>query len=489
MNPYYSDDAVTIWHGDCREVLPSLDPVECCITDPPYGLEFMGKEWDHGVPGVEFWRLISDALLPGAPLLAFGGTRTHHRLMCGIEDAGFELRDCMMWLYGSGFPKSLDISKAIDKWNESRKPEREAVGVWLRGQRVRAGLRQNEVAAHWPSATGGLTGCVANWELGFNCPTWAQWLDLKRIIGFGDALDAEVWRLNSQKGEPGAAWFDREVVGSADATLLAVAPGQNNDRSAIDLDITAPATEAAKLWDGWGTALKPAWEPIVLAMKPLDGTFAANALEHGVAGLNVDGARIGTEDDLDGGAYSGAVRRRAEYTSTDGDGAVPLSRLNRGIGEHSPPSGRWPANVVLDEDAARMLDEQSGVSSSPPVGSLARTKGGNTIGTFAHEGRPPSPNGHGDSGGASRFFYTAKASRSDRGEGNDHPTVKPQDLMRWLCMLTKTPTGGTVLDPFMGSGSTVWAAKEMGRKAIGIEIEERYCEIAAKRCSQEVLAL
>lgn len=374
MKPYYEDGSVVILHGDCREVLPGLAPCETCITDPPYGLSFMGNGWDHGVPGEQFWRLIADALLPGASCLAFGGTRTHHRLMVAMEDAGLEIRDCMMWLYGSGFPKALDISKAIDK---AAGADREVTGV-----REYAG--------------------------------------------------GHIQRSSFDKLAPPIGTFVR-----------------TQDERAT----SAPATDAARLWHGWGTALKPAWEPIVLAMKPLAGTFAENALTHGVAGLNIDAARIPTEPEA---------------------------------------LGRWPANVVLDEDAARLLNEQSGTLQSGYM--RAGTKraaqdcpGSVCYGTYG--GGATASDTPGDSGGASRFFYTGKASRADRGEGNTHPTVKPSDLMAWLCRLTATPTGGTVLDPFMGSGTTLYAAKETGRKAVGIEIEERYCAIAAKRCSQGVLDL
>lgn len=398
MSPYYSDAHVTIYHGDMRDVLPTLDPVETCITDPPYGLAFMGKAWDHAVPDETYWRLVRDAILPGGVLLAFGGTRLWHWLAVGIEQAGWEIRDTLMWLYGSGFPKSLDISKAIDK---AASAEREVVG---------------------PNRWDGLHGS-------------------RNTNAYGDASRAPT---------------------------------------------TAPATDAANTWHGWGTALKPAWEPIILAMNPLDGTFAQNAERHGVAGLNVDGARIE--------APEGVQTRPRHDVGTDAPHrqSNAMNKGFRGDVDESVRFGRWPANLVLDGDAAEMLDEQSGERTSGHMKAGTRRAAQDEPGSVCYGtygGDATKADTYADSGGASRFFYTAKASRSDRGADNDHPTVKPSDLMKWLCTLTKTPTGGTVLDPFMGSGTTVYAAKEMGRKAIGIEIEERYCEIAAERCCQEVLAI
>lgn len=381
---------MTIYHGDCLSVMPALGvQVDTIITDPPYGLEFMGKGWDGAVPGVEFWTAALDVCKPGAMLLAFGGTRTFHRLTCAIEDACWEIRDCIMWLYGQGFPKSLDISKAIDK----------------------------------------------------------------------------------------AAGAERAVVGPNRFEHLNGKQNKTCYGAASRPDSTAPATDAAREWSGYGTALKPAWEPIIVAMKPLDGTFAENAQRHGVAGLNIDGCRISIEA---GNRDVGRSITRNVDESDDGWG------FNDRKADFVPsvvnPSGRFPANLILDEEAGAMLDEQSGTMKDGVA--VKRNLDGRKYNKHqewglhavaGHDG------GFGGSGGASRFFYTAKASRSERGKGNTHPTVKPLSLMRYLCRLTKTPTGGLVLDPFAGSGSTLIAASREGRPAIGIELDEGHCESAMRR--------
>jgi len=419
----YQHAGVTIYHGDCREVLPRLPAgsIDACVCDPPYGLKFMGKQWDHGVPSMETWVEVLRVLKPGAFLLAFGGTRTHHRLACAIEDAGFEIRDCLMWVYGSGFPKSLDIGKALDKRAGA---EREIVGTRL-----------------------GRPGA-------------------------------------SKSGMNLAQGFSRKYE-------------NREDRPSPAVDLTAPATDAAKLWDGYGTALKPAWEPIIVAMKPLDGTFAENALRHGVAGLNIDAARVPTAEDL-GGGQSTVGRREAfdgwkrPWMKDEKAVEASIGRAKQAVA-HAEQLGRWPANVLLDEEAAVALDAQSGKlkSGNKLPHHVRHNEGGHSIGSgigggvLRKIGRVQCFQG--DSGGASRFFYTAKASSAERGTGNDHPTVKPYDLMAYLCKLIAPPTGDVFLDPFCGSGTTLWACKEIGVQAIGIEIEERYCEIAAQRLSQEVL--
>jgi len=384
-----------ILHGDCREVMATLDAesADAIVCDPPYGLLFMGKGWDHGVPGVEFWTEAMRVAKPGAHLLAFGEPRTFHRLACAIEDAGWEIRDCVMWVYGSGFPKSLDVSKAIDK---AAGAERPVVGV------TRKSIKS---------------------------------------MGVGEGAFSD-----------------------------------DNYQWQAEFNRTAPATDAARQWTGWGTALKPAYEPIILARKPLRGTVAANVLAHGTGALNVDGCRVA------------AVAGDEPLKWAHGRGMGFHGADNRGKCEATTTSaGRWPANVLLDEAAAVLVDGQSGELKS---GAPGIKRAGNTGAAYGAESRQPGTqmSGFGDSGGASRFFYTSKASAEDRDRwaGNDHPTVKPTDLMKYLCRLV-TPPRGLILDPFMGSGPTLYAAKELGFRAIGIEIEERYCEIAAKRLSQEIL--
>lgn len=333
--------------GDCREVLISIPDasVDTVITDPPYGLGFMGKGWDRGVPDADTWRTVMRVMKPGAFLLAFGGTRTFHRLTCAIEDAGFEIRDCLMCLYGQGFPKSLNIEKATGRSE----------------------------------------------------------------------------------------------------------------------------------WNGWGTALKPAWEPIIVAMKPLDGTFAQNALAHGVAGLAIDASRISHDATVNLEAKQNCKTKQTGHTVTLNVPGHTQSTCN--------VAGRFPANLVLDEEAAQDLDAQSGIlKSGARTGKRNKPKTKNAFGKFEIRDETPS---EASEGGASRFFYCAKASKSERGEGNDHPTVKPLALMEYLCGLTATPTGGTVLDPFMGSGTTGVAALRAGRRFIGIELEAHYLEIARKRIEAE----
>jgi len=403
MDPLFADDFVTIYHGDCLDVMRGMEPdsIDAIVTDPPYGLSFMGKDWDHGVPGEHFWHQALRVAKPGAHMVAFGGTRTHHRLMVAIEDAGWEIRDCLGYLYGSGFPKNFDVSKAID---------REAGG-----EREVLGTRHD-----------------------------------------------------------GASNKTRETVFSDDACSWKK-----------EVQITAPATEAAAKWSGWGTSLKPAWEPVVLARKPLTGTVARNVQQWGTGALNIDGCRVVTEEPRPLREVH-PLRDDVEYEPNALAGRVDGSLASsKAVGETT--LGRWPANIAHD-GSDEVLAVFPHTSSNPFVSSIATGKSHDVYGGGMEDytGR-----GFNDSGSAARFFYTAKASKSERQEGiidgrNTHPTVKPLDLMRWLVRLV-TPPDGVVLDPFMGSGTTLKAARAEGHRSIGIDIEAAHCEIAWGRMSQGVL--
>ncbi|HEX8610167.1 MAG TPA: DNA methyltransferase [Telluria sp.] len=530
MKPY------TLIHGDCITEMAKLpeNSVDAIVCDPPYGLEFMGKEWDGAdgfrrslnaadagrdntfgrmskkAPEYRAGRLFQEwceawatealrVLKPGGHLLAFSGTRTSHRMVCAIEDAGFEIRDSIPWIYGSGFPKSMNVSKAIDKARDDS-TEGRAVGAWLKDQREGRGLKQKDVAALWPSVTGGLTGCVANWETLGKVPKWDQWLQLKAFIGFGDEMDAEVWRLNGRKGTPGN---EREILSERPASGIGhngVAFGGHADGATQKFDAGA-VTDAARQWEGWGTALKPAHEPCCMARKPLakGATVAANVLAHGTGAINIDACRVpGNESSARDG--EGSVERRY---SVGGDARFAMLPGPRG----GDAAGRWPANIIHDGSAevVALFPESTsgsrvaGVRKGIGFGSNAKGDGGPAIEASA--------------GSAARFFYCAKASRADRNaglpsgaapavateatmrerenadwperNGNHHPTVKPTDLMAYLVRLV-TPPGGLVLDPFMGSGSTGKACMREGFRFVGIDMTAEYLPIARARIEHEL---
>lgn len=402
----------TLQSGDCREVLRILEEssMDVCVTDPPYELGFMGKDWDSR--GVSFqketWAEVLRVLKPGAHLLAFGGTRTYHRIACAIEDAGFEIRDCIMWLYGQGFPKSLDIGKAIDK---------------VKGEK-------------------------------------------REVVGVVDTRGS----------------FDgRERQSSAINTNWRAAEGRDDVRDLSKKEVSAPASDEAKRWDGWGSALKPAYEPVILARKPLAGTVAQNVLEYGVGGINIDGCRI----QVNKGDAEAMKRCNTPGSGRMKKGGSPIGTFARSspTGELDTMQGRWPANVVLDEEAAQALDEQSGVLSKPGnvPGKKVNFKDRYNASSF-ELGANRQNNVFGDSGGASRFFYTAKVSPAERNAAgeNRHPTVKPLALMRYLVKLV-TPPGGLVLDPFMGSGSTGVAAILEGDRFVGIDLLPDHVSLAQQR--------
>jgi site-specific DNA-methyltransferase (adenine-specific) len=340
----------------------------------------MGKKWDStGIAyNVEVWQECLRVLKPGGHLLAFGGTRTYHRMACAVEDVGFEIRDQIMWIYGSGFPKSMNIGKTFDKKEYKLNATTETL---------------------------------------FNNPNGKR--DLTKRSDYGYKFQ--------------------------------------------------PLSDNAKKWNGWGTALKPAHEPIVVARKPLsEKTIVDNVLKWGTGGINIDGCRIPTEDSLNGGAHA--------KNGTPRDDGWGMQR--GGAGEYIQPTGRFPANVILDEEAGKMLDEQSGILKSGS-NNIRRKEGS----FFEHGGLGKAGDiqvSYGDIGGASRFFYCAKASKKERGEGNNHPTVKPISLIKYLITLV-TPPNGTSLDPFEGSGTHAKVCKELGFNYLGFEIESAYCEISDRR--------
>ena len=393
----------TIHHGDCIQVMNAMPPesVDAIVTDPPYGLSFMSAKWDATPPGVQWAEACYRVLKPGGHIAAFGGTRTWHRLAVAIEDAGFEMRDSLAWLYGSGFPKSHDIGKAIDK---NAGAEREVLGL--------------------------------------------------KVYGDGETFNGGKFRGRAGGG----------IMGTAVPRPASME--------------TAPATPEAAQWDGWGTALKPAFEPIVLARKPLaEKTVARNVLAHGTGAINVDACRNAPADgDYDHQGNDNHTPTRSIYEGGTGD-----------TGRQRPPhpAGRWPANVLLDQHAAAWVDKQSGtLKSGARNGVRTADQSRTTYGAF--EGGDSGRTFASDEGGASRFFYTAKAPKSERPnvDGVQHPTVKPLAIMRWLIRLV-TPPGGTVLDPFAGSGTTIEAALIEGFNPVGIEMETEYLPLIQHRIDRQ----
>jgi len=371
----------SLHHGDCLEVLASMSDacVDAVVTDPPYGLSFMGKGWDYQVPSVAIWEQCLRVLKPGGHLLAFAGTRTQHRMCVNIEDAGFEIRDMIAWVYGSGFPKSQNVGKAIDK---------------------AAGARGHD--GH-----------------GFNA------------AGIGISNGGSKFRSDHPE------YVKPQMI-----------------------------TPEAQQWDGWGTALKPALEPITVARKPFSGTVAGNVLEHGTGAMNIDGCRVP-------GAKPKTIRGAGKR---DGWGMQAQGLIE------DDGKGRWPANLIHDgsDEVTQLFPDRA--SSGEYTKSLSKPELKKQIfgSNIGDDNRIKKNNYANEFGSAARFFYTAKASKDDRDKGNTHPTVKPTDLMAYLCRLV-TPPGGIVLDPFMGSGTTGKAALSEGFSFIGIERDPEYYAICESR--------
>lgn len=415
-------------NADCWDAMFDMEDnsVDAIVTDPPYGLSFMGKKWDYDVPAVIIWKEAIRVLKPGGYILCACGTRTQHRMTVNIEDAGFEIRDVISWIYGSGFPKSLDVSKAID----------------------------NKFGAE------------------------------REVIGDGK-------------------WNARKVNGSLSDSSVGLT-------TKADFKETAPSTDEAKQYSGWGTALKPAQELWTLARKPLsEKTVAENVLKHGTGGINIDACRIDTGNEIINEVVDYSAKG-IPHAENDGGRDWINERIKNGepVKHYIPNTqGRFPANVIFDEFMGEELDKQTGVLTSGNYsGKRNEPKTKNAFGEFAMKDEKPVA---GSSGGASRFFYCAKASKSERNAGleeleytpigentgnnhnvatlgretqykNSHPTVKPIKLMEYLIKLI-TPIDGIVLDPFMGSGTTGVAAKNLDRKFIGIERDPNYFKICQGR--------
>ena len=401
-------------------------------------------------------------------MAVFAGARTQDLMGLSIRLAGFEIRDTLGWIYGSGMPKSHNIGKAIDK-RPGVHHQRE-FSAHLKEKREAAGLSRQDVAEH---VVGARTSACWNWEH-HQFPKYEWWPALRDLLG----LDGEKWG-------PIIAEADREVVGrakgaQAESTGRYGAWGNDRGDGISEYNLTAPATSEAQRWDGWGTALKPAIEPIILARKPLDGTVANNVLAHGVGGLNIDACRVGTD-----------VRPKQESTggfvSSNGSMAGH-NTTRRVVGE---VVGRFPANVLLDEHAAKEMDKQSGTSVSRVRKHRDSHEAKESTAAYGDYGVAAYDRGTSDEGGASRFFpvfkYQAKAPKKERpvieredGSKIQHPTVKPLTLLEWLVELI-TPPGGVVLDPFAGSGTTLQAALNKGFQPIGIEQDADYIKLIEKR--------
>jgi DNA modification methylase len=458
----------TVHIGNNLDILPTLQDcsVDSIVTDPPYELGFMGKKWDSsGIAyNLDLWRECLRVLKPGGHLLAFSGSRTYHRMVVAIEDAGFEIRDMIAWISNKTFPKSLDISKAIDKGTGENKQRQLKFVNWMRSTGITAKqineATETQMASHY---------------IGLSQPAIATADLFDKLRPYLPEVPEEIERLVAERtGIEWIAYKNREVVGKHNAPASSIY-SEDKKKLSQDVYVTKSATPEAKQWEGWGTALKPTVEPIVMARKPLIGTVAENVLTYGTGGLNIDASRIETtQADLEATEKkNGSFKKSAKTNKVFGQGL--------GITNEVSAQGRWPANVILDQYSAELLDEQSG-----------QVKGGtwnNTEGArhFNNDGNPTGYETKAQDnsvGGASRFFYVARASKRDRNEGleqsNTHPTVKPTDLMRYLIKLV-TPPNGIVLDPFTGSGSTGKAAILDGFRFIGIEMTEDYIPIIEGR--------
>lgn len=538
-----------ILQGDCLIQLKTLpeNSVDAIVTDPPYGLSFMGKRWDYDVPSVDIWREVLRVLKPGGHVLSFGGTRTYHRMVVNMEDAGFEIRDQVAWNFGSGFPKSLDVYKALKKKGLACECENNGQLPNLRKENgqveVLAQADQDCDLQLSVQRSASRTGMGETRPQG---PQGMEQRDNRKLSevdkGLGQSMLARRSDIQAEQGElhrTEVCPVSRESQRDGEKGRLHNGASSNNgnapepysnengscapqgpqhekqshfqSRTISQQSSTQTCRGCGKAQiKGFGTALKPAFEPICLARKPLsEKTVAENVLRWGCGAINVDESRIASDEKLTRPAVNG-YNANSKYANENREDSNCTK--NGEYSDRGSTNGRWPANVLFDEEAAQMLDEQSGNLDARGGRDNKGQSGGGTGNCYvmrkcdANVSKKVVRN---DSGGASRFFYCAKSSKRERNAGlegmplresqadlpqggiekgnrrnhltqNFHPTVKPIKLMEYLIKLI-TPHGGVVLDPFMGSGSTGVAAKNLGFEFIGIELSEEYFEIAKKR--------
>lgn len=445
-------------HGDCLEAMRQMPDcsVDSIVCDPPYGIGFMGKGWDSAVPGIEWAAECLRVLKPGGHLVAFASTRTLHRLACAVEDAGFDIRDTVHWCYWSGFPKSLDVSKAIDKQDavEEQQARRYRFTEWVRSTGITAkqideatGTQMGNHYTTHPTQPAVMTRehLDAVRHLVGPVPAWVEAEADRRTVESANFMARKSTHAAADRGG-----FAGERLGTAGNPARDVAH-----------------TDAARQWSGWGTALKPAVEPAVLARKPIRGTMAANVLRHGTGALNIDGCRIAYGDPAWPGPCDGPEAINAKHAGMDVENyrkppgvALGLSVNSMPqVAAHAHPAGRWPANLYHCPKPST-AEREMGTEGLPKRGAgelVDRTEGS-----------------------AGMDNPRAGAGRTSEGRANGHPTVKPVALMRWLCRLV-TPPGGVVLDPFMGSGTCGMAAAAEGFGYIGVELDADYFTIANAR--------
>ena len=499
---------IKLYNNDCLKQLKELadNSVDSIITDPPYELGFMGKSWDNtGIANnKEMWAECLRVLKHGGHLLAFGGTRTYHRMACAIEDAGFEVRDMIEWIYSTGFPKSLNIGKAVDKRGGTTSAQSKEFAEYIKNRRTEFNItlsKADEVICGGTTNYSWFEGRPAGQRL----PRKADYLKMKDLLKLDDRYDSFMEET------------EREFLGKYETDM----GGLGGERLGVS---GGSITKGTSEWEGWGTALKPAHEPICMARKPLEKrlNIAQNCLKWGTGGINIDASRV--ESDFSNDANLRLNAKNHKRTIAEGVTFMKESKIkdgghyleNQDLGLHNS-AGRFPANLILGADENGVHEEVK--ACFPETKSGGGNKATKTAETFLGTGFGGTNNSiwKCDSGNASRFFksiiYQAKASKSDRNEGcggmeekitndgrekdidnafqrgttlrnNSHPTVKPTALMQYLIKMI-TPKGGIVLDPFMGSGSTGKACIKDGFSFIGIEKEEEYFKIAEARIKED----